>query len=107
MSGRTWKQILTEALSPAEWTEWRAAKERLGPTFDHEAYAAAWVDYNARVQAAMPLDPNSDVTKAIVAEWHALCAPYRAVADEAMKNGPKPLWAFPAVQENPDLFVRR
>ena len=92
---------------PEELKEWRAAKERLGPGFDHAGHAAAWADYNARVQAALPLDPDSDATRAIVAEWDALCADYMAVADEAMKHGPKPLWSFPMVLDDPEMFIQR
>jgi len=107
MTGQAWKRVLVDCFTPAELAEWRAAKERLGPGFDHEAYAAAWVDYNARVQAALPLDPGSDVTKGFIAEWNALCAPYLAVADEAMKRGAKPLWSFPMVLDDPEVFIRR
>ena len=107
MADGAWRRVLVDCFTPEELKEWRAAKEKLGPGFDHEAYAAAWVDYNARVQAALPLDPDSEATKAIVAEWDALCAPYLAVADEAMKRGPKPLWSFPRMQDDPEVFVRR
>jgi hypothetical protein len=107
MTTGAWKRVLVDCFTPAELQEWRAAKEKLGPGFDHEAYAAAWVDYNARVQAALPLDPDSDATKAIVAEWDALCAPYLTVADEAMKHGAKPLWSFPMVLDDPEVFRRR
>jgi hypothetical protein len=107
MTGQAWKRVLVDCFTPAELKEWRAAKEKLGPGFDHEAYAAAWVDYNARVQAALPLDPDSDVTKALIAEWDALCAPYMAVADEAMKGSAKPLWSFPMVLDDPEVFICR
>ncbi len=107
MTGQAWKRVLADCFTPAELAEWRAAKQRLGHDFDHEAFAAAWVDYNARMEAALPLDPDSDVTKALIAEWGALCAPYMAVADEAMKHGAKPLWAFPMVLDDPEVFIRR
>ena len=107
MADGAWRRVLVDCFTPEELTEWRAAKERLGPGFDHDAYAAAWVDYNARVQAALPLDPRSETTKAIVAEWDALCAVYMTVADEAMKHGPKPLWAFPMVLDDPEIFIQR
>ena len=107
MSNGAWKRVLVDCFTPEELKEWRAAKERLGPSFDHAGHAAAWADYNARVQAALPLDPDSAATKAIVAEWDALCADYMAVADEAMKRGPKPLWAFPMVLDDPEMFIQR
>jgi hypothetical protein len=102
MSG-AWRRILTDCFQGATLDEWRAAKERLGPEFDHDGFAAAWVDYNARVQAALPLDPDSEATRAIIAEWDALCAPYLAVADAAMKTA----WAFPMVLDDPEIFVQR
>jgi hypothetical protein len=107
MSTGAWKRVLVDCFTPEELKEWRAAKEKLGPGFDHEAYAAAWVDYNAHVQAALPLDPDSDATRAIIAEWDALCAPYLTVADEAMKHGAKPLWSFPMVLDDPEVFRLR
>ena len=106
MSG-AWKRILVDCFTTEELAEWRAAKERLGPSFDHAGHAAAWVDYNARVQAALPLDPNSDETKAIVAEWDALCADYKTVADRKMLHGPKPLWAFPMMLDDPEMFIQK
>jgi hypothetical protein len=105
--GQAWKRVLVDCFSPQELAEWRAAKERLGPGFDHAGYAAAWVDYNARVQAALPLEPDSDETRAIVAEWDRLCGVYKTVADPAMLNGAKPLWAFPMVLDDPEMFVQR
>src|ERR1700761_1383471 len=97
MAEGAWRRVLTDCFTPEELKEWRAAEERLGPGFDHAGHAASWADYNARVQAALPLDPESDETRAIVAEWRALCADYMRVADPAMMNGPKPLWSFPSV----------
>src|SRR5579884_4074899 len=84
-AGQAWKRVLGDYFSGDALTEWRTAKERLGPGFDHEGYAAAWVGYNARVQAALPLDPGSEATKAIVAEWDRLCAVYLATVDEPNK----------------------
>ncbi|WP_347270799.1 hypothetical protein [Rhizorhabdus histidinilytica] len=104
MADGAWKRVLAECFVGDELAEWKAAKERLGPGFDHDGHAAAWADYNARVQAALPLDPASDETRAIVAEWDALCADYIRVADPAMKAGPKPLWAFPMNLDDPELF---
>jgi len=74
MAEGTWRRVLTDCFTAEELKEWRAAKERLGPGFDHAGHAAAWADYNARVQAALPLDPDSEQTKAIVTEWMR-CAP--------------------------------
>jgi hypothetical protein len=108
MNGQAWKRILVDCFTPAELEEWRAAKERLGPDFDHDAFAAAWIDYNARVEAALPLDPESNVARALIAEWDVLCAPYFAVvADAAMNGGSKPLWSFPMVLDDPEVFIRR
>jgi hypothetical protein len=107
MADGAWRRVLVDCFTPEELREWRAAKERLGPNFDHDGHAAAWADYNARVQAALPLDPHSGLTKAIVAEWDALCAPYLVVADPAMKNGAKPLWAFPMMLDDQELFIQR
>jgi hypothetical protein len=107
MAEGAWRRVLTDCFTPEELKEWQAAKERLGPGFDHAGHAAAWADYNARVQAALPLDPDSAETKAIVTEWDALCADYMRVADPAMKNGPKPLWSFPMRLDDPEMFIQK
>jgi len=107
MAEGTWRRVLTDCFTAEELKEWRAAKERLGPGFDHAGHAAAWADYNARVQAALPLDPDSEQTRAIVTEWDALCADYMRVADPAMMNGPKPLWAFPMRLDDPEMFIQK
>jgi len=107
MAEGAWRRVLTDCFTPEELKEWRAAKERLGSGFDHAGHAAAWADYNARVQAALPLDPDSETAKAIVAEWDALCADYMRVADPAMKHGPKPLWSFPMVLNDPEVFIQK
>ncbi len=106
MSNGAWKRVLTDCFQGEQLAEWRAAKEKLGPSFDHDGYAKAWVDYNARVQAALPLDPKSAETKAIVAEWDRLCGIYKTVVDDKVKNGPTPLWAFPWVLDDPEMFVQ-
>jgi hypothetical protein len=100
MSG-AWKRVLTDCFQGDQLAEWKAAKERLGASFDHAGHAAAWADYNARVQAALPLDPDS------VAEWDALCADYKTVVDEKVLYGEKPLWAFPMVLDDPEMFIQR
>lgn len=107
MAQEAWKRILTDCFTGDELEEWKAAKARLGPAFDHDGYAAAWADYNARMQAALPLDPDAPRTKGLIAEWDALCAPYLAVASDAMKNGPTALWAFPMRLDDPELFQAR
>ena len=106
-AGQAWKRVLADCFTGDALTEWRAAKERLGPAFDHDGYAAAWVDYNARVQAALPLDAGSETTKAIIAEWDGLCATYLATVDAPMKDRVKALWAFPMLLDDPEMFVRR
>jgi len=52
MTTQAWRRVLVDCFTPAELAEWRAAKERLGPGFDHAGHAAAWADYNARVPCA-------------------------------------------------------
>jgi hypothetical protein len=106
MSG-AWKRVLTDCFKGEQLAEWKAAKERLGPSFDHAGHAAAWANYNARMQAALPLDPDSEKATALIAEWDALCADYKTVADEKMLNGEQPLWSFPMALDDPELFVQR
>ena len=103
MSG-AWKRVLGACFVGEELAEWKAAKEKLGPDFDHDGNAAAWVDYNARMQAALPLDRDSPKTRALIAEWDALCDTYKTVVDDKVKNGPKPLWAFPMLLDDPEIF---
>jgi hypothetical protein len=62
MSG-AWKRVPTKCFQGEQLAEWKAAKERLGPGFDHAGHAAARADYNARMQAALPIDPDSEKTR--------------------------------------------
>ena len=105
--GQAWKRVLSDCFQGDALTEWKAAKERLGPSFDHAGFAAAWADYNARMQAALPLAPDAESTKTLIAEWDRLCAPYLTVVDKADRKRVMALWAFPMELDDPELFARR
>lgn len=106
-SGGAWKRILTDCFQGEQLRLWREAKERLGPGFDHDGYAARWVDYNARVQAALPLTPDAPATQAIVQEWDDLCGIYLTKISADEQRAAAPLWQFPMLLDDPEMFRRR
>jgi DNA-binding transcriptional MerR regulator len=80
-----WKKVADRYFTPEEQAHWAERKRALAPAdFDPNAYSAAWADLGSRIGAALPLDPASDTAQAFLAEWNALLAPFKAVADERM-----------------------
>ena len=61
--------------------------------FDQAAYTKAWEDLNARIEAALPLDPASDKAQGFVAEWNTLIEPFMKMATPEMKKGAGNLWS--------------
>lgn len=55
--------------------------------FDQAAYSAKWEDLAARIEAALPMDPQSDQARAFKREWAALLQPFAQIATPAMKAG--------------------
>jgi DNA-binding transcriptional MerR regulator len=95
MADPQWKGVLDRYYSPEEQAHWAAKKAEFAasqPGFDPQAYTQGWRDLDARIAAALPLDPQSPQAQAFVVEWNAMIAPFMAIADDEMKQGAQRLW---------------
>jgi DNA-binding transcriptional MerR regulator len=87
MSEDKWQPVLDRFYSAEEKQAWADGAARMPDGFDQQAYAEAWKDLGARIEAALPLDPGSARAKAYLAEWRALLEPFTAVASPEMMAG--------------------
>jgi DNA-binding transcriptional MerR regulator len=88
MSAEDWKNVTDRYFSKEEKEHWaERMKDAPPPNFDQEEYGRQWKDLGDRVQAAIPLGPDSAEAQALYDEWQALLAPFKAVASPQMMEG--------------------
>lgn len=87
MESEHWQAITDRYFSPAERAEWAERMADINDEFASEAHAAKWLSLGARIETALPLDPESAVAQGFVDEWFTLLKPFTAVATPAMWNG--------------------
>lgn len=87
MTTTQWKSVVDRHFSEEEQAHWAGRMDALAPDFDQNAYQAQWADLGQRIGAALPMDPDSEVAREFVRQWHALLAPFRAVASPEMLAG--------------------
>jgi DNA-binding transcriptional MerR regulator len=80
---KAWKDVVDRYFAPDEQAEWQANMPTWND-FDQEAYSAKWRDLGSRIEAAMPLDPESDAALGFAKEWFALLEPFSRTASQAM-----------------------
>jgi DNA-binding transcriptional MerR regulator len=85
MSAEDWKKVTDRYFSREEKEHW--AQHPPAAEFDQEAYGRKWKDLGDRVQAAIPLGPDSPQARALYDEWQELLAPFTAVATPQMLQG--------------------
>lgn len=86
MDNENWKAITDRYADPANESEWTAARAKMPEDFDQAACSAGWDDLSARIEAALPMAPQSAEARAFYAEWQALLAPFDAVATPGMRR---------------------
>ena len=90
MGAEDWKRVTDRYFTKEEqehWTQHPPAAE-----FHGAEYARKWKDLGDRVQAAIPLGPDSLEASALYDEWQELLAPFTAVATPQMVEGAKRLY---------------
>jgi DNA-binding transcriptional MerR regulator len=87
MAAENWKNVTDRYFSEAEKEEWASRLPALPEGFDMHAYNRQWTELARRIEAALPLDPESDEARGYYDEWQALLAPFRAVATPGMMAG--------------------
>jgi DNA-binding transcriptional MerR regulator len=85
MSAEDWKKVTDRYFSKDEKEHW--AQQPPAPEFDQEEYGRKWKELGERVQAAIPLGPDSPEAQALYDEWQELLAPFTAVATPQMMQG--------------------
>lgn len=87
MEQEQWKAVSDRYLSEEAKADFAQANAAMPGDFDQAAYSAKWADLTGRIQAALPMDPQSAQAKAFYAEWQELLAPFTAMATPAMMQG--------------------
>ena len=77
-----WKKLAESQLSEEQRQHWAEHPPQAG--FDQEEYGRKWADLGRRVEAAIPLGPDSAEAQTLYDEWQALLAPFKAVATPQM-----------------------
>jgi DNA-binding transcriptional MerR regulator len=95
MQDEQWKKVLDRYYTPEEQEHWRKHKQETAAMagFDQAAYTKAWEDLNARIEAALPLDPASDEAQGFVTEWNRLLEPFMKTATPEMMEGAGRIWS--------------
>ena len=111
MTKDQWDKVTDRYFKPDEKAEFA---KRMPPPgqFDQAEYGRKWADLGARVQAAIPLGPESNEARVLLAEWKALLKPFSDVATPAMMQGVTNLYEkmdewkdeVPAAPFSPEAF---
>lgn len=83
---QAWQDVVNRYYTPEEQAEWR---ERMAdaPEFGEEDYRAQWRALSTRIEAALPLEPDSDAALGFVRDWFKLLEPFTRNATPAMWEG--------------------
>lgn len=92
MHVENWRSVTSDYLSQEERQHWQAAYKQLPPDHDFEARRQKWRDLGERIEAALPLDPDSSEAEAFVHEWRGLIAPIWRVASPEARAAAKRLY---------------
>lgn len=90
MQPEDWKKVTDRYFSPEEKAHW--AEHPPQGDFDQADYSRKWADLGKRVEAAIPLGPESPEARALYDEWMELLKPFTAVATPEMLEGAKRLY---------------
>lgn len=83
---KAWKEVVDRYYTPEEQNEWREHMTD-APEFSTEAYIGKWRALSSRIEASLPLDPESDAALAFVREWFDLLEPFSRNATKSMWEG--------------------
>jgi len=92
MEAEDWKKVTDRYFSPEEKARWAEKMKDVPADFDQAEYGRKWADLGRRVEAAIPLGPDSPEAQALYDEWQALLAPFKAVATPEMMAGATKLY---------------
>jgi DNA-binding transcriptional MerR regulator len=112
MEAQDWKKVTDRYFSKEEQARWAETMKDAPADFDEAEYSRKWKELGDRVQAAIPLGPDSPEAQALYDEWHELLAPFKAVATPEMMAGATKLYErmdewhgdVPAAPFTPEAF---
>ncbi|MEO7865678.1 MAG: MerR family transcriptional regulator [Sphingomicrobium sp.] len=86
MTEKQWTDVTDRYFTPEQKAEFA---KRMPPPgeFDQEEYNRKWADLSARVEAVIPLGPDSKEALTLFNEWQELLKPFTDVATPAMMTG--------------------
>jgi DNA-binding transcriptional MerR regulator len=87
MEAQDWKKVTDRYFSKEEQARWAETMKQGPAEFDQAEYSRKWKALGERVQAAIPLGPDSPEAQGLYKEWQALLAPLKAVASPLMMAG--------------------
>jgi hypothetical protein len=90
MEAEDWKKVTDRYFSKEELEHWAEHPPEQG--FDQAEYSRKWADLGKRVEAAIPLGPESSEAQALFDEWMELIKPFQAAATPRMIEGAKKLY---------------
>lgn len=92
MTEDNWKQVIDRYYTPEEQAHWLENAAPILPEFNSEEYRDQWKELSSRIEAAMPLAPDSEQALAFVREWFKLLEPFSKVATPEMWEGTTKLY---------------
>lgn len=81
---KEWREVTDRYFSPAERARWAEAWANLEGDFDPDSYAKQWEALGSEIEAAFPLEPDSDAAQAFVRRWFQLLEPFSKVSTPDM-----------------------
>jgi DNA-binding transcriptional MerR regulator len=87
MSKEQWDKITDRYFSDEQKAEFAQSMKQVPADFDQADYSRKWKELGDRVQAAIPLGPDSPQAQKLYDEWQELLAPFTAVATPGMMKG--------------------
>lgn len=91
MSERQWLEAASGLMSEEQRDAVEQARAAMPAGFDGKAQMARFHDLNARIKAALPLDPASEEAQRFLDERDAMLKPFLALMPPEMKEAAKSL----------------
>jgi len=82
-----WMKLIDRFYTPEEQAHWLENVAPILPEFQSDDYHGQWKKLSARIEAAMPMEPDSDEALGFVREWFTLLEPFSKIATPQMWQG--------------------
>lgn len=93
MSQQEWFEKASDHITADQRDAFRQVKAALPAGFDREAQMAKWNELNARIRAALPLDPAGEQAQAFLEERDTMLKPFLALMPPEAKEASQKLRA--------------